>query len=296
MAIRFDQTTSWILASLVAGGIFFGIYFTFRQVAKHRDDEAVAAGKAQLGLAKGQADAAGSESNASEFLPDAPSLWGYSGSRAPSQWASLDEGFSLCGKGKRQSPVDIGDAINDSRLKPILFEYKDSGVSLGLNSGDLSGQIEDGSFIEFEGDRFTLDRLVIHLPAEHRRSGVPFPMEVQLHHKDVAGNRLNIAIFVEKGRAGAALSLLTDTLPAEDLHSREIPDVPWSTLLPSKKNYFTYIGSLSQPPCTEGVRWIILTDFIELDQERINKVRKLVSNNARPVQSMNGREMKRSIR
>ena len=288
MAIRFDQTTSWIMATLVAGSLFLGIYFIFRYEAGRRESAAIE----ESDHTKKSPDS----HDTKEFLPEVPALWGYSGSRSPGKWASLDDSYSLCGSGKSQSPIDIGDARGDSHLKPVVIRYEDSSVTLALNGGDLSGNIAAGGHLEFEGDRFPLKRVVFHLPAEHKRLGIPYPMEIQLHHQDVAGHQLILSVFVEQGKSHEGLAMLAKNLPEEDLHQRDIDHVSWSALLPSKKNYFTYQGSLSQPPCTEGVRWVVMTAFITAAPADLQRFQKVTGHNARPVQALSGREIRRSIR
>lgn len=292
MKLRFDQTTAWILASLVAVAAFGGIYSGLRFAAQKRAENA------ESSLEQNES---GHRETVSSVLhnPESPA-WGYHGALGPERWASLDERYAACGKHQASSPVDLGHGIPRQELKPLLFRYTPTGVRMAFNHGDLAAEVRDGGGIEYEGDYFPLVRISLHAPAEHHRAGVPFPVELQLEHRDASGQRIHLALFIEQAanqnEVNQNLAKILNHLPQENYHETEIDAVDWLGILPAKKTYVTYVGGMTYPPCLGKVRWVVFTDFILATEKQITALRTLTGGNARPLMPLQRREVLRSLR
>jgi len=222
------------------------------------------------------------------------SHWSYDGDTGPQAWAGLKPEFSQCGNGKRQSPIDIRDGIRVD-LEPVQVDYKPSAFGVLDNGHTVQVNIAPGNWIEVMGRRFELVQFHFHRPSEERIEGKQFDMVAHLVHKDVGGRLAVIAVLLERGSAHPLVQTVWNNLPLEqgdEVSARGLLDI--QQLLPNDTRYYTYMGSLTTPPCSEGVLWIVMQQPVQLSPEQIDVFAHLYPMNARPPQQAAGRLIKQS--
>jgi len=315
MSARFlDQTIAWIVAMMAAAGVVSIAIIGLRHTAKKRDAAEVAL---MTSAAAKQADesAAARDSKDEPAEPEASGsqparnarpatdqraprgeLWSYSGSTGPDAWADIDPAWKLCGSGKAQSPIDIVDARINARLKPVKFTYRRSSAEFSRVGDSFVATIEHGNYVEIDGDRFNLVSISFHTPSEHLLNGLPWEMEVQLHHRSTTGELASIAFLGAPGKSPEAVSQLIASLPRETGDERPVSGVQMRSLIPERANYFHYVGSETTPPCREGVQWLVMTESMGMAKSEIDRFVKAAGNNARPVQARGSRRVTRSAR
>jgi carbonic anhydrase len=222
--------------------------------------------------------------------------YGYTGSLAPWYWANLHEKWSQCGATSGQSPIDLSGARLDERLKSLKFYYQHGITSVSFEHQTVTGQIERGSYLEWEGERFDLEKVFVRTPSEHRANSLPFEMEVQLEHSSIDEKKVMVAILFSPGKGNDLLERLAQNIPTIPGDSREIERANWADLLPKKKTYWTYVGSSTIPPCEQGVRWIVFTDDASASKSVIDHFVLKQKANARPVFNLGKRSLTRSNR
>lgn len=220
--------------------------------------------------------------------------WGYEGEAGPQNWARLSPGFAACGSGPRQSPIDIRGGIK-VELEPVRFDYKPSYFRIVDNGHTIQASVGAGLTISVMGRRYELQQLHFHRPAEERIDGRTFDMDVHLVHKDLDGRIAVVSVLLEHGPAHPLIQTLWNNLPLEKYESFA-PNVAINPaeLLPAERGYFTYMGSLTTPPCSEGVLWIVMKQPVTLSDEQIAVFTRFYRNNARPIQSSGERIIKES--
>ena len=220
--------------------------------------------------------------------------WAYSGENGPQNWARLKPEFAKCGEGARQSPINIRGGIKVD-LEPIAFDYRPSTFSVIDNGHTVQVNVESGNVMSVMGRRFELLQFHFHRPAEERVDGKVYEMVAHLVHKDQDGRLGVIAVLMDRGKANPQIQTVWNSLPLE--RGEEIGGIAridLAALLPANRTYYTYMGSLTTPPCTEDVLWMVLKEPSEVSADQIAIFSRLYSNNARPLQSMSGRLIKES--
>lgn len=219
--------------------------------------------------------------------------WSYDGELGPAIWAQLSSAYATCGAGTAQSPIDIAGAFGES-LPPVTFGYAPANVSIVNNGHTVQTNFEPGSFIEVEGERFELLQLHFHHPSEHVIEGRTFDVEMHLVHRHSNGRLLVIGVLLDDTLPeNAAVTAALARLPqAEGIAFEQESDA--AALLPDSRTYFTYDGSLTTPPCTEGVRWLVLTTPVGVSAAAVARFAELFPHNARPVQPLTGRTVRYS--
>lgn len=222
--------------------------------------------------------------------------WGYDHKNGPMHWSDLTRDFALCRFGKTQSPIDINtDLVKKAKLPAIKSRYKSSTGKL-INTGHaIEISLPDGGFVTVPSGKYKFIQLHFHSPSEERINGKAFPLGAHLVHKNAAGNLAVIAILFTKGRDNSALDNIITSLPIH--RNKQVPlkerfDV--TKLLPSSLEYYAYQGSLTTPPCTEGVAWQVLKTPVEMSPKQIHAFKKIFKVNARPIQPLNGRKVQES--
>ena len=220
--------------------------------------------------------------------------WAYQGDGAPAAWSRLKPEYRLCGNGQRQSPIDIrgGLAVD---LEPVVFAWGDSRFGVIDSGRTVQANFVPGSHVEIGGQRFELLHLHFSRPSEHRIDGRQFEMSAHLVHRDAQGNLAIVALLFDRGPANAVVQTVWNNLPLEQ--GQEVPAraaLPLQDLLPDDRRYFTYMGSLTTPPCTEGVRWVVMRQPVTLSAEQIELFARIYPMNARPVQQLAGRRILQS--
>jgi len=220
--------------------------------------------------------------------------WGYSGSLGPQAWASLHPSFSLCGSGQRQSPVDIRDGLPVD-LEEVEFQYRPGFFSVTDNGHTVQVQVGRGNAIEVGARRYELTGFHFHLPGEERVDGRSFAMSIHLVHRDPQGRLAVVALVADEGPEHPAVQAVWNNLPLErgEFVAASVEFDP-TALLPARRGYYTYMGSLNTPPCTEGVLWIVMQQPIQVSPQQLAIFARLHPMNARSIQPLNGRVIKQS--
>lgn len=222
--------------------------------------------------------------------------WSYEGDTGPVYWGELDPSFIACKNGKQQSPINIEfSQVNKSgKLENIQIDYGptflsliNSGHSIQANAAALSNKLV------IEGKEYKLAQFHFHTPSEHQLNGQYFDMELHLVHQDAYGNNSVVALMIQEGYENETLAPLWRLLPKEKMKAEisVTKPVDIQALLPSDHTLFYYNGSLTTPPCTEGIKWVVLKKPIEMSKVQIQAFQEIFPNNQRPVQPLNKRDI-----
>jgi carbonic anhydrase len=218
--------------------------------------------------------------------------WTYKGHGGPAEWGSMDAAFASCKLGKLQSPIDIVGA-KPAKLSPIKFNYKPTPLKIIDNGHTIQVNYEPGSFIVVGGVRYELVQFHFHHPSEEKIDGKAHEMVAHLVHKNAEGKLAVVAVLIDKGGASELVGTLWKNIPKEKEKEAAIDGVTIDVtqLLPENKDYYTFQGSLTTPPCSEGVTWFVLKAPVKIADGEIAAFAKVYPLNARPVQPLNGRKI-----
>jgi carbonic anhydrase len=219
--------------------------------------------------------------------------WTYNGEEGPENWGGLSEEYTLCGTGVEQSPIDIT-AAAPRDVADVVFNYQDSALKIENNGHTVQVNYDTGSTIVVDGTTYTLAQFHFHAPSEHLLNGRAFPAEVHLVHKDAAGGLAVIGVLIEEGSENEALADVWAHLPATEQTEKTIDGarVHVDRFLPAERLSYRYDGSLTTPPCSEKVEWIVLTNPIQMSAAQISTFAEIVHHdNSRPPQPLNDREL-----
>ena len=220
--------------------------------------------------------------------------WGYEGMQGARHWGSMEPGFALCQSGKEQSPIDIT-TDGASKPAPIGFGYTPGNAEVINNGHTVQINLAAGGAIQLDGVDYALLQFHFHTPSEEKIRGQAYPLVAHLVHKNAAGQLAVVAVLFEEGEENQALKAVFSNLPAKAGDTVKLADgFNASDLLPAYKGYYKFTGSLTTPPCSEGVRWQVLKQRVELSKAQLNAFRKLYKMNARPVQPLHGRKVDES--
>ncbi len=216
--------------------------------------------------------------------------WGYTGDVAPEYWGSLDPAFEMCSKGKNQSPIDLKGFI-EAELAPIKFVDFGKWVNVINNGHAIQVNCEKGSSITIDGRTFNLIQFHFHSPSENLIEGKSFPMEAHFVHADKDGNLAVVALMFEYGDANPIIEKIWAKMPEKAGGKNDInPDFSPYSLLPKNKDYYRFNGSLTTPPCSEGVRWFVVKEAVTVSKDQVAKFAHIMGvPNNRPVQPINAR-------
>ena len=223
--------------------------------------------------------------------------WSYSGPTGPAKWATLDKEYSSCALGKYESPIDIRDAVaKKTDLPAINFDYQPSPLKIIDNGHTIQINYAPGSVITVGGKQYELVQFHFHKPSEEKLNGKSYDMVAHLVHKDKDGKLAVVAVLLAKGGANPLIQTLWDNLPKQKESETVVEAVKINVadLLPKNKAYYTFAGSLTTPPCSEGVTWFVLKHSTPISAAEIARFAKSYPMNARPVQPLNGREVRAS--
>jgi carbonic anhydrase len=216
--------------------------------------------------------------------------WGYSGEAGPGNWGRLDASYAACASGKNQSPIDLANFV-EADLKPIGFAYK-AGTKEILNNGHtVQVNYAAGSSITVDDRAFELKQFHFHAPSENRINGKHFAAEAHLVHADKNGNLAVVAVMLEEGAANPLLTDLWKKMPKRAGDKNALPaTLGVASLLPADRDYYRFSGSLTTPPCSEGVRWLVIKQPASASKAQIEQFTRVMGHpNNRPVQPLNAR-------
>ena len=271
--------------------------------AVHGSAAAVAEGKPAAGHAAADGHGAPKPSRrqaakpAGGHVPDGhagAAHWAYNGAGGPEQWGGMKPEFSACATGSRQSPIDIRSGVRVD-LEPIQFDYRPTGFRVVDNGHTIQVNVGGGNSIEVQGRRYDLLQFHFHRPSEERIDGRQFDMVAHLVHKDPEGRLAVVAVLLDRGSAHPLVQTVWNNLPLEK--NTEVAAgtaLDMTNLLPADRRYFTYMGSLTTPPCSEGVLWMVMQQPVPIAVDQVNVFSRLYPMNARPIQSASGRLIKQS--
>jgi len=234
--------------------------------------------------------------------------WEYEGPTGAGHWSELDPDYALCNAGNTQSPIDIQSAVK-ADLPALQFKSKSGSLKYLMNNGytirvnyhDAAGA---GNLLIVGAETYQLTQFHFHHPSEEYIHGKPYDMVAHLMYQSSDGKVVGVAVLLKAGRANATIQRIWEHMPKTE--SRVLTDfshqeeevagveIDPAGLLPQDLGYFTYMGSVTAPPCTEGVTWFVLKTPVEISAEQINAFGRLYPHDVRPVQRLNGRVVKES--
>lgn len=244
-------------------------------------------------LAAGRAAAAANGAHAAHAAHGAVH-WSYRGETGPENWGRLSSEWAQCANGRRQSPIDIRDGIRVD-LDPLAFDYRPSAFTV-LDNGHTVQVTLAGGTLTLLGNVYQLKQFHFHLPAEERVNGRAAAMSLHMVHQSADGRLAVVAVGLESGAENPVIQTVWNHLPLEQNEDVSPPGrvIDASELLPTERAYYTYMGSLTTPPCSEGVLWLVFKQPVQVSPEQIGIFARLHAGNARPVQPASGRLIKES--
>jgi len=231
----------------------------------------------------------------SSALPAAAaSHWAYTGANGATHWGELDPSFAACAAGHRQSPINIVKTVK-AALPALDFHYGNAAPTIWNNGHTVQVNLPAGNTLEVGGQRYDLLQFHFHTPSEEHINGKPTPMVAHFVHKNAAGELGVVAVLIRAGRPNAAWEPVFQHLPrvGEKITVDDL-SLDLAALLPESLGYYDFAGSLTTPPCSEGVHWMVLKAPVTLSSRQIAALRRLVGKNARPVQALNERVVRES--
>ena len=230
-----------------------------------------------------------------QTAPPAGAPWDYLGKRGELAWGKLDPAYKACSQGHEQSPIDIRGAKLNKALQPIEFHYMTGPVTLENTGHTVVVQVQPGSYIVAGGVRYDLVQFHFHHPGEEAVKGKLTDMDIHLVHKSADGKTAVVAIRLTESLTtppNAVLAQLWPSLPMKVGDTEKVTDsVNPGGLLPADRGYWTYMGSLTAPPCTEGVRWFVFEQEMTLSRGQLRAFATLYKINSRPLQDTHGRRI-----
>lgn len=217
--------------------------------------------------------------------------WTYEGEEGPSNWGDLDPTYAQCKTGKEQSPIDIANPAPQD-LANISFSYQPSELRILNNGHTIQANYDAGSYIELDGKRYNVAQFHYHAPSEHTVNGKSFEAELHIVHKSEDGKLAVVGLLLETGEANPAFEPLLAHLPAEKSAEADAGvKINAADFLPSERTTYRYAGSLTTPPCSEGVSWLVMTTPVQMSAEQLGALTSIFEGNNRPVQPLNTRTL-----
>ena len=236
------------------------------------------------------------------FVPAAPGAqwktpWSYDGAKGPEHWGDLDPDYAACKTGREQSPIDIRRA-EKADLPALRFDYKNGPLTI-VNNGYTAVRVDyahSGDFLIVGDTRYQLTQFHFHRPSEEYIHGKPSDMVIHLMHESSDGKTAGVAVLLKAGRANPTIQKIWPYMPQTEGKAKEIAgvEVDPAGLLPRATGYYTYMGSLTAPPCTERVTWFVLKTPTDISPEQIDAFARLYPHDVRPIQAINERVVRES--
>ncbi|HNV60927.1 MAG TPA: carbonic anhydrase family protein [Rhodoferax sp.] len=264
---------------------------TAKALASQRYSQARAA--AVSGHATGKAPAAAHAAPGGAHGGEAH--WAYEGETGPQSWGNLKPEFNVCAIGKRQSPINIEQGSTlQGPAEPVEFAYAPSNASVVNNGHTIQVDVQGDNSITARGSNYRLLQFHFHTPSEEQINYKRFPMVAHLVHKNNEGQLAVVAVLLQEGESNALIDKVWTYMPLDSGDRVRMPQglLDVNELLPKDQRYYQFMGSLTTPPCTEGVLWMILKQPVTLSKAQYKLFTQLYPNNARPVQAVNGRPVR----
>lgn len=241
-----------------------------------------------LALCLGMATSAAGQTPPPAPPPPADIPWTYDGLSGPADWGKLKPEFKVCEAGSEQSPLTLRDGIK-ADLGGLYVDYRDGIVNRIHTGKTLQIGAPEGSRLLLGRKAYQLAQVQVHHPSEHKLNGKSFPLEIQFFHRAEDGSAAVTAVFVEAGYENASLRPLLALPPTPGTEAPTADPVRFDALIPDDRSFFRYMGSLTTPPCTEGILWTVFRRPVQASQTQIDSLTRLFPPNARPVQMLNRR-------
>jgi len=216
--------------------------------------------------------------------------WTYEGETGPEHWGELSDGYKACKQGRMQSPIDLGGA--DAQIPfSVRANYRPGQLTILNNGHTVQVNFPEGSILSSGISHYKLVQVHFHTPSEETVYGVPYPMVAHFVHVDYAGNYAVLGVLFEEGAPNRELDKIIRAAPRTEQAARAVPGVTLdpARLLPARLPVWRYDGSLTTPPCTEGVRWHVAVNPVQASAAQIAALHAIIGNNARPIQPRHGR-------
>lgn len=221
--------------------------------------------------------------------------WAYEGENGPQAWGNLKPEFNLCAIGKRQSPISIEDgATLVGPAEPVLFNYMPSDGTVVNNGHTIQVNIQGDNSITVRGSTYKLLQFHFHTPSEEQVNQKRYPMVAHLVHRNDSGQLAVVAVLLEVGTANPLIDKVWTYMPLDAGDQVRMPRemLNMNELLPADQRYYQFMGSLTTPPCSEGVLWMVIKQPMKISRVQYKLFSQLYPNNARPVQPVNGRPVR----
>lgn len=212
--------------------------------------------------------------------------WSYSQAQ---QWGKLDQKYSAC-NGVNQSPINIERAVK-AELEPLKFSYDTQVQAIQNNGHTVQVDFAQGGVLHLDGDQFALKQFHLHSPSENKIKGKSYPLEIHFVHANAKGELAVVGLMYEQGIENPMLTRMWERLPKSKGEKVVLKTPqPVNNMLPKNREYYRFSGSLTTPPCSEGVRWIIMKEIQYASDKQIRQFSELMGHpNNRPIQPLNGR-------
>lgn len=229
-------------------------------------------------------------SSASSTTAHAHAHWTYEGEEGPEHWAELDEDYALCADGSAQTPIDIVDPVSKDLADPE-FSYTVNSATVINNGHTVQANAGEGNTLTVDGATYPFAQIHFHAPSEHTINGEQAAAEVHFVHKTADGAIAVVGVMIQEGPTdNTAWDAFVGALDVKEGEERTA-EIDWLSMLPESHLTIRYQGSLTTPPCTEGVSWFLMSQPVELSAEQIAAFTAAYEGNNRPVQPLNGREV-----
>ncbi len=218
--------------------------------------------------------------------------WGYTSGGGAYKWAELNSSYELCGSGAMQSPININQFVQED-LPALELTYSPVPLVVENNGHTVQVNYAPGSSFSIGGKAYALQQFHFHTPSEHYIDGAPYPMEAHFVHKAEDGSLAVVGVTMKVGAHNPVIEGIWQNVPqAGEIKSVNMVELSADDLMPEDKSYYSYDGSLTTPPCSEGVSWYVLKDPIEISEKQLTAFQAVFPVNARPVQALGDRSVK----
>lgn len=234
--------------------------------------------------------AAGSPGASTVAASAAPAHWTYEGEEGPAHWGTLDPAYAACADGSAQSPIDVTSPVPTIAPDPVIA-YAAGAAKIVNNGHTIEAEAPEGDTVTVDGATYGLKQVHFHSPSEHTVAGASFPAEFHFVNKDASGAITVVGVLVIQGAADNAAWTPFIAAASTAVGGETEAELDWPALLPLDLTSYRYAGSLTTPPCTEGVHWVLLKTPVELSAAQIAALQKAYDGNARPTQPLDGRQV-----
>lgn len=224
--------------------------------------------------------------------------WDYEGANGPERWGQLKPEFNACAIGQRQTPIHIQETQTlQGPAEPLQFAYRPSGGSVVNNGHTIQVDLEGDNTLTVRGSTYRLLQFHFHHPSEEKVNHKGFAMVAHLVHRNEQGQLAVVAVLIDPGEASPLIQKVWTHMPLDVNDRVRLPDglIDMTELLPQDQRYYQFMGSLTTPPCTEGVLWMVLKQPMTVSREQMRLFAQLYPMNARPIQPVNGRVVREGM-